>query len=197
MPRQFRPGQFIRATVGPALAAESRTGEGIVLGIDECLNDPEFVAPMVERLVRSGVIERARPLWYEARILGDGTRVNFLGGVDRNTRSQHELGRPPRPASRWPDEGVVAQLVSHFVRHDRLCLLTKNTKNDRAGLKRILHDEVRPVLEALSPNRLGLLALVQRPGTSLSTYCAAVEGWLSCSAVERGFHWMEVPQDGA
>jgi hypothetical protein len=84
--------------------------------------------------------------------------------------------------------------VSYFVTNDRLCLLTQNTRNDAAGLRWILQTEVAPALDALQPKRLGLLALVQKPGSPLSEYCGSVEHWLSTRDVEPGFRWQLAPE---
>lgn len=149
---------------------------------------------MIRKLVASGVVSMATPLWYQTRILSDGTRTNPLGGNVCISSLTPDIGRPLLPGSSWPDEGVVAQLVTYFLVYDRLCLLTQNTKNDSAGLLRILQDEVGPVLDEMKPKRLGLLALVQKPGSRLNDYCISVEHWLTTKEIEPGFRWQLVPE---
>lgn len=73
-------------------------------------------------------------------------------------------------------------------------MLTQNTKNDAAGLRRILQNEIAPALEELEPKQLGLLVLVQKPGSQLKEYCASVEYWLTTKKIEPGFRWEIVPE---
>jgi len=111
------------------------------------------------------------------------------------TRSElvPELGREQRGAS-WPDEGVVALALSEFTHVDRVCLLTKDTAWNKAGLRDIIMNEVRPAILRLSPPRLGLLMLAQKPSLNdLATYALAVERRLSHEGVAPGVEWAELP----
>jgi hypothetical protein len=193
MSRHSNPAAFIRETVGPSLVSRARSDHRPVLGIDEGLNDRQHVEPMTRRLVARGIVSMATPLWYQSRVLSDGTRINVLGSAISPSSLTPDTGRPSRPAVSWPDEGVVTQLVTYFLTNDRLCLLTHNTRNDLAGLRRILQTEVAPALDALQPKRLGLLALVQKPGSPLNEYCGSVEHWLATRDVEPGLRWQLVP----
>ena len=193
MSRQFNPARFIRDTVGPLLNSRTVSGNGPVLGVDEGLNDKRHMRPMTRRLVENGVVSMATPLWYQARVLPDGQRINLLGGAVSISPLMPEIGHPPHPGSSWPDEGVVAHLVAYFLQCDRLCLLTQNARNDSNGLRRILEDEVGPMLDEMKPKQLGLLALVQRPRSRLNDYCISVEHWLTTKEVEPGFRWQLVP----
>jgi hypothetical protein len=193
MLRQFTPGLFIRDTVGPSLGSRTVTDRRPVLGIDEGLNDKLHIAPMVTRLVARGIVSSAIPLWYQFRVLADGTRMNVLGSEISVSPFMPDVGRQERGTS-WPDEGVVAHLVGYFLYCDRICLLTQNTSNDADGLRRILQTEVAPVLEALVPRRLGFLALVQKPRAPLEEYSALVEQRLATTEIQAGFHWELLPE---
>lgn len=193
MPRHVNPGLFIRETVAPLLLSRTVSDPRPVLGIDEGLNDKQHVEPMVRRLLARGIVSMATPLWWQFRVKRDGTRISFLGTPNRVRPLNLDLGRHARGTS-CPDEVVVAQLVAYFLNNDRLCLLTQNTKSDLAGLRWILETEVAPVLEELVPKRLGLLALVQKPGSRLEEYCALVERRLTTEEIQAGFRWELLPE---
>jgi hypothetical protein len=203
--RQFRPGQFILSTIAPTLNASARQDARVVLGIDECVNAPQWIAPLVTRLMEHGHVSEATPLWYSTRPFADEQPegapqfINKPGVFDRASAAARreafkQLGIPQTGRHRsgqdeWPDEGVVSLMVCAFLRSERVCLLTGNVARGVDGLYRILHDEVAPALESIQPRRLGLTALVRRPGSTLAEYAQAVEAWFRGHNVQPGFLW--------
>jgi hypothetical protein len=161
---------------------------GIVLAIDEGLNNEEHIGGLGRRLINAGIANIVVPLWYQQRIDRQGQRFVVSGSSLSPSSLWPDIGRPVRGTS-WPDERVVSMLVAHFSSCDRLCLLTQNTKRDRAGLWATLTREVAPAIEAIKPKHLGLLVLVQSPTMTLPGYVAAVEKRLARFAVSHGFAW--------
>jgi len=193
MQRLYHSARFIRETIVPLLASRTVAHPEPILAIDEGLNDRRYVDPMLRRLVANGTVSQAVPLWYQLRVLSDGSRISAAGGATALPLLLPDIGRVER-GTFWPDERVVAMLIAHFLTSDKLILLTQNTRNDLHGIRRILQTEVGPTLNELVPMRLGLLALVQKPGTSLSSYCASVEHWIMTKEVDAGFLWQVVSE---
>lgn len=207
--RHFKPGQFIRETIGPTLSGVRADARSVVLGIDECVNSAEWISPMTLRLMEQGYVTEVTPLWYSTRPFAepqpDGApqSISTLGAFDRASAAERReafiafglpaLGRHVRgEAASWPDEGIVSMLVCAFLRSERLCLLTGNAAQDADGLYKILHDEVKPAIESVEPMRLGLTVLVRHPDSKLPEYAGRVEAWFGANKVQPGFSWIIV-----
>jgi len=164
-----------------------------ILGIDECLNNETHIGAMATRLVKTGVVLHSEPPWYSYRRTGAGEMILALGNSVTQSAMVPDTGKRIAGAS-WPDENVVGKFLCNFLAADRLCLLTQNTKKDVDGLWQILENEVRPMLEALTPKRLGLLILAQKPPATLEQYARAVEARLTTRpAVLPGYLWELLP----
>ena len=74
--RPFNPALFTRDAVGPLLTSRTTSERGLVLGVDESLNDNRYIEPMTRRLVQKGLASMVTPLWYQTRVLSDGSRVS-------------------------------------------------------------------------------------------------------------------------
>ncbi len=188
IPRRFNPAGLLRETIGPTLAARGAIKLQPSLGVDEGLNSSKYVEPLLRRLVATRTVSGSKGLWQERRVRRSGETYTSQGGA----RFEDDCGAV-RGYS-WPDEQVVSSMVFEFLFHDRLCLLTANTKRDRDGLRQILQAEVAPVLREEQQQRLGLLVLCQRPGTTLESYCQAVAQRLFHGPpIEAGFIWELAP----
>jgi hypothetical protein len=84
-------------------------------------------------------------------------------------------------------------LVAHFMHNDRLVLLTENRRRDQDGLWRILHEEIKPALEAEPMCRLGLLVIFKRGKSSHPAYADSVVDMLQSSCVAAGFNTCKLP----
>jgi hypothetical protein len=188
-PRQFDIAEFFRDTLAPGLASIGRREPSLILGIDEGLNNPQYVGTLAADLVACGIASESIPLWYAQRKTKDGQKFSVLGNSVSKSLLMPDIGRTV-PGASWPDEGVVALLVVNFLKADRVCLLTQNTKRDRNGLRDILESEVARALSEL--RQLGLLVLAQKPGSKLKEYAAAVRAQLSSFGVPAGFQWKEI-----
>ena len=183
---------FIEMTLAPAVADRMPIDRAPVLGIDEGLNNEEHIGLLCRRLMSRGLVSEIEPLWYQTRRTQDGTTISILGGAISISELSRDKGRRVRGSS-WPDEGVVGLSVAQFLKADRVCVLTTNTKRDENGLYEVLTKEVGPALEKITPRRLGLLILAQTPTSTLSAYCAAVEERLVAASVGPGFRWELLP----
>jgi hypothetical protein len=192
--RQFNSAGFLNSTIAPLLQTRSEIDGPPILGIDECLNNEEHIGALVRRLLSCDAISQSVPLWYATRETKSGEKLSVLGNSISPSPLVPDVGRPIRGES-WPDEGVIACLISNFIHADRLCLLTQNVKLDVNGLRYIFENEVGPVLEALSPKRLGLLVLAQESPSSgnLGDYARAVESRLTKRPVTPGYNWEQLP----
>jgi hypothetical protein len=98
----------------------------------------------------------------------------------------------PDPSGRsTPDEAVIAGAAARFLRHDRVCLLTGDGGRDFGGMRSILDGEIEPALRIVHVNRLGLLVLFRRPGSTPSQYHQAVEKRSRLQPLEPGYAWEE------
>src|SRR5579871_2941328 len=178
--RQFNFVGFLKATVAPTLQERGEVVERPILGIDECLNNEEHIGALGRRLVARGVVSWSMPLWYSMRVTASGKKLSVPGGSITPSVLFPDPGRQIRGWS-WPDEGVIASLISYFILNDRLCLLTRDTAKNASGLRHILESEVSPTLESLTPRRLGLLVIAQKYPSSgnLASYAEAVESRLT------------------
>jgi len=191
--RQFRFAQFITETLGPIVSKRGIIDSAPIVGIDEGLNNEEYIGSMCRSLLISGTISCSQPLWYKRRQDETGRRISILGGSLSPFAQEATggYGREIRHYS-WPDEGVVAAAVASFTHIDRYCILTTNKKNDANGLRQIIMNEVKPALETLQPQRLGLLVLVMSPSATLGTYSLAVASRLACRKIEPGVTWEQL-----
>jgi hypothetical protein len=187
--RQFNAGAYITTTLANQITSSRHRDSGVVLGLDEGLNNEEHISPLCRRLLAANLMSQSVPLWYQQRVTTRGERFIVQGSSLSPSPLLADVGRAIRGSS-WPDEGVVAMMVAHFSTTDRLCLLTQNTKNDRDGLWRIMHEEIRPALESLDYRSLSLLVLAHDTmTTSLASYAALVEDRLVREGVSAGFRW--------
>jgi hypothetical protein len=195
MNREMNSGAFIRETVAPLLPSRGPVDTCPAVGIDEGLNNRQWVDPMLKRLVEESVISTAIPLWDQLRRRESGELFELVGSSGRKMREffpSYDIGRPVKGHS-TSDEDVVALLTSEFLSRDRVCLLTQNTKRDHGGLRSILELEIAPILENLKPKRLGILVLCQKPGSLLKEYTVLVEAILRAEIIAPGFEWRIVP----
>ena len=102
----------------------------------------------------------------------------------------------PRKHWSFPDRRVVDAVVAQFLSHDRVVLLTENTRNDQEGLWRILHNELKPALELCGNGRLGFWLAAKRGASSFESYCAAIREALKIEGVRPGFVASKLPVSG-
>lgn len=177
--------RFFEETIRPLVAgrATSPIRKPFLL-LDECVDNRDVDQAALE-LFTSGRCAGGTGLWQALRATADGSRFLLAGGVPKGCKVPG-LGLPVKGWS-WPDTDVVDLLVAHFTTEDRIVLLTENTKRNQGGLWRLVHEEIKPSLEAHGGGRLGLLVLAKRGKATHSAYAKAVLDRLSNGGVERGF----------
>lgn len=182
----MNPGEFIKTGLKEVLERiPSRNGPP-ALGVDEGLNDKKYVWPLVKSLQSNRIVDHGVALWHKQQQLKKG-KIYKPADSFRPPWAIPELWEDVRGAS-CHDENIVSSLVYYFTAHDRLCLLTTNTKNDKGGLRWILEREVQPAIAVTFPDRIGLLVLFQKPGSTLEQYCTAVESYLTQKGVGPGYN---------
>jgi hypothetical protein len=173
---------------------EERNGRDIILpyvAVDESANHP-LVGKLLCELVSTSVVDSAGPAWTEMRVRSDGERLSVMGGPPPLEVRTIDYGKPVKYWS-FPDRRVIESTVVWFASHDRIVLLTENTKRDPEGLMRILCDEVAPAIERFGDGRLGLLVLAKRGKADWSAYCDAVRIHLTERGVEAVFQKHVLP----
>jgi hypothetical protein len=162
-----------------------------ILGIDECANHPE-VRSVASQAAREGELDRVVDLWYQLRRREDGPQIQIAGKfVRRAFPADFDLGTPVKGHS-WPDAHVVLLLLGQFGASDRVILTSENTNKDRDGLRRILEEQVRPVLNAAEFSELGLLAYMKRGRTSWNAYAHSLLERIRSTGVSPRYEYLEV-----
>jgi len=87
----------------------------------------------------------------------------------------------------WPDAYVVLLLLGQFGASDCVILSSENTRNDVRGLRRILAEQVQPVLKTEEFSRLGLLAYMKKGRTSWNAYAQSLLERIRNTGVSPGF----------
>ena len=164
--------------------------ETFFVGYDECLNRKE-IQTLVSDLCDRGLIRSHAPLWWEQRLRSDGSLLYSYGGVSRSNPTQMaaldgDAGVPVKYQS-YEDRQVVDYLVTHFLSYGRLIVLTENTRNNDEGLRRILNEEVAPLLEASENKKFGLTVLFKRGKTQIHDYCVKVASLMETESFDLGY----------
>src|SRR5690242_8527902 len=77
--RQFDLRGFIEQTLTPLLPTRTVQSTAPMLGIDEGLNNEQYVGAMSRRLLQRGVISMVMPLWSQDRLTAKGERISVTG----------------------------------------------------------------------------------------------------------------------
>jgi hypothetical protein len=143
--------------------ASERQAKSFV-GVDECLNGRE-VANLVNRLAQSGLTHFISTLWYKLYESRGGKSLghSVLGGINKSSpfygpnSLYSDIGALRKHWS-FSDALVAEALVVQFISHNKVVLLSENTETkDPNGLRRLLRDVVRPLLDSC-PQGLSLTA---------------------------------------
>jgi len=92
----------------------------------------------------------------------------------------------------WPDAYVVLLLLGQFGASDGVILTSENTKKDIGGLRRILAEQVQPVLKTEEFSKLGLLAYMKKGRTPWSAYAQSLLERIRNTGVSPGYEYVEV-----
>lgn len=157
-----------------------------LFAIDESANHPR-VNKLAHELVSKNVCCASEHLWVGRREYENGKRTTVMGALPPKSWRVKDYGKAVKHWS-WPDRLVVEFIAVKFGSHDRIVVLTENTKRDREGLWYILHNELRPIIETYGQSRLGFLLLAKRGKTDYATFCVAVREHLLRESVSAGFH---------
>lgn len=165
-------------------AANSLDGDDVnhvFLGIDECLKRNEIFR-LASDLTENNIIRASAPLWWERRTLSDGRELYAYGGVSQDNASQMvlldgDVGKPIKYSS-YDDSMIVDYLITHFLSYGRLVLLTENTKNNENGLRRLLDNQIHPILEEFNGGKLALVVLYRTGKTGIQDYCDYVYNFI-------------------
>jgi hypothetical protein len=161
------------------------------IGIDECANN-RILWSATSRAHSRGLVERVVRLWFQLRQRADGTFFTLTGPAIKGALPPGvDHGEPVKGVS-CPDKHIVDCLLVNLVRNDRVVLLSENILYNVGGLKRILLEEVRPVIEAHHRSRFGLLAFMKRRRTTWQSYSDSLIHRLESSGVAVGFEYLEV-----
>ncbi|HEY9510146.1 MAG TPA: hypothetical protein VIV82_09825 [Verrucomicrobiae bacterium] len=158
----------------------------IAVGVDECVNHIS-VWSVLKQLLISEQIFLSTALWQEARILNTGERIRASGGTPTGDFHHFDLGFRPASDS-FSDCRVVNQALALLLIYQNVVILSANTSNDIDGLRRILHRDVAPVLNATTSHGSSLRLLLKRPKTRLLAYACCVGNHLASEAGDIGFH---------
>ena len=97
--------------------------------------------------------------------VGGGARTGLVEGIDLGKRVKYD---------KWNDDQVVEYLLVHFYDYRNLVLLSADLGWDAQGLRTIIHNQVKPVLQSASNNYLGLNVLLKKGKTAIQTYADEV-----------------------
>jgi hypothetical protein len=179
-------------------AAQRVVSPSPFLLIDECANSPALLQ-VISQAAQMRIARGSAELWSQLRLRADGSHSQLTGRPDKfkEVVPDHDIGKPVQGFS-WPDVRVVEAIVVNFLVADRLVVLTANSKNDAGGLRRLLTDHVRPVLEERHSDRFGLLVFMKSGKTPWDAYGARLmERLLSTErAVRPGFEYLRVSSQG-
>jgi hypothetical protein len=159
-----------------------------IIIVDECANHPE-IDKAIQYLIKNKLALIRREAWSQLRKMSDGTFAHWEGyrrGIP--LPEGFDLGVPIKGWS-ISDKQVIQNVIANFITADRLVFLSENTRNNIGGLKRILFEEIQPILEKSNHNRFGLLALMKKGKTKWEHYAAELKIIMSKETVKVGFEY--------
>lgn len=160
-----------------------------LIALDECSNHPLIHERMLQ-LVRRGQADGVLELWFNFRRIEDGTVCNFGGNSARFLRDQMDVGSAVKHISS-SDSDIVYHLIAHFTNNDRLFILSENTRLNDLGLRRLLREEIAPVLANYHDDRFTIGALFRRGKTPLVDYLNQVESMILSTNYPQGYkEWL-------
>lgn len=181
--------QFLRDVLPKHASPEPNNS--ILLLIDECANH-RLVGKTTHQAVRENIAIASVALWDQLRQKSDGTFVHLTGTPIRGALpAGEEYGLPVKGYS-FPDDRIIESAVVRFIMADRIVIVSENTRGNQRGLRRLLQNEVGPLLDTYHGNRFGMLAYIKKGKTSWETYAATLLVRLRSGRVNVGFEYILV-----
>jgi len=157
----------------------------VIVGLDEHLNAPEVWSALRVALV-AGHLFATTALWHEIRERDSGRRILVKGASPIGVRDEYDWGRFVEYVH-WHDPEIAAFALARLETYRHVVLATGEEPGAREELRRVLADDVGPVLNRDPRHGRSLVLIGKRPQSSLARFGRRLADYLSRGRFRPGY----------